>query len=96
MIARPLGSMPEIVRHGRTGYLVDDVVGAVDAVRRVASLSRRDCRDDVEARFTAGRMVADYATLFSRIAGGGPSAISRSSRSGTSTTANRTAASLAP
>ncbi|MHA6624265.1 glycosyltransferase family 4 protein [Pseudonocardia sichuanensis] len=96
VIARPLGSMPEIVRHGRTGFLVDDADGAVDAVGRVSSLSRGDCRDDVEARFTAGRMVADYATLFSRIAGGGPSAISRSSRSGTSTTANRTAASLAP
>jgi len=96
VIARPLGSMPEIVRHGRTGFLVDDVPGAVDAVGRVGALSRRDCRDDVEARFTARRMVADYAALFSRIAGGGPSAISRSSSRGTSTTANRTAASLAP
>lgn len=96
VVARPLGSMPEIVRHGRTGFLVDDFAGAVDAVGRVGSLSRRDCRDDVEARFTAERMVADYAGLFSRIAGGGPSAISRSRRSGTSTMANRTDASLAP
>ncbi len=79
VIARPLGSMPEIVRHGRTGFLVEDVAGAVDAVGRIGSLSRRDCRDDVEARFTAERMVADYARLFSRIAAGG-----------TSTTANRT------
>jgi glycosyltransferase involved in cell wall biosynthesis len=94
VIARPLGSMPEIVRHGRTGFLVEDVAGAVDAVGRIGSLSRRDCRDDVEARFTADRMVADYARLFSRIVAGGLSA-ARSSRSGSSTTANRTEASLA-
>jgi glycosyltransferase involved in cell wall biosynthesis len=95
VIAHPLGAMPEIIRHGRTGFLVDDVAGAVDAVGRIGSLSRQDCRDDVEARFTAERMVQDYARLFSRVAGG-PSAASRSSRSGTSTTANRTEASLAP
>jgi glycosyltransferase involved in cell wall biosynthesis len=96
VIARPLGSMPEIVRHGRTGFLVDDVAGAVDAVGRVGSLSRRHCRDDVEARFTRERMVADYAELFSRVVAGGPSAVSRSSSRGTSTAANRTDASLAP
>jgi hypothetical protein len=41
----------------------------------VDALSRQDCRVDVEERFTATRMVADYAELFSRIASGGPSAI---------------------
>ena len=96
VIAHPLGSMPEIIRHGRTGFLVDNVAGAVEAVGRVGSLSRRHCRDDVEERFTAARMVADYAELFGRIASGGPSAVSRSTRNGTSTTANRTEASLAP
>ena len=96
MIAYPLGSMPEIIRPGRTGFLVDDVAGAVEAVGRVDSLSRRHCRDDVEERFTAARMVADYAELFARIASGGPSAVSRSTSSGTSTKANRTDASLAP
>ncbi len=96
VIAFRLGSMPELIRHGTTGFLVDDVAGAVDAVSRVDSLRRRDCRDDVEVRFTADRMVADYAELFARIVAGGPPASSRSSRSGTSTKANRTDASLTP
>ena len=95
VIAHPLGSMPEIVRSGRTGFLVDDVDAAVEAVGRVGTLSRRQCRDDVEDRFTAARMVADYAELFAAVAGG-PSAVSRSTRSGMSTKANRTDASLAP
>ncbi len=96
VIAHPLGSMPEIVRHGRTGFLVDDVAGAVAAVGGIASISRRHCRDDVEERFTAARMVADYAELFSRVASGGPSASSRSISAGSATNANRTDASLAP
>jgi glycosyltransferase involved in cell wall biosynthesis len=96
VIAYPLGSMPEIIRPGRTGFLVDDLAGAVEAVGRIATLSRRHCRDDVEQRFTAARMVADYAELFAAVAAGGPSAVRRSTSSGTSTRANRTDASLAP
>jgi glycosyltransferase involved in cell wall biosynthesis len=99
VIARPLGSMPEIVRDGRTGFLVDDVASAVEAVGRVPVLRRGDCRDDVEARFTAARMVADYAALFTRVAAGAPVTVQpvrRSSSAGRSTVANRTDASLAP
>lgn len=96
VVAFRLGSMPEIVRNGSTGFLVDDVSQAAAAVAEVGSLSRRVCRDDVEARFSADRMVADYAELFSRIAAGAPSVVSRSRSSGTSTNANRTAASLTP
>jgi glycosyltransferase involved in cell wall biosynthesis len=96
VIAYPLGSMPEIIQPGRTGFLVDDVASAVAAVGEVAALSRRHCRDDVEERFTAPRMVADYAELFARVASGGPSAVNRSMSSGSATSANRTDASLAP
>jgi glycosyltransferase involved in cell wall biosynthesis len=96
VIAHPLGSMPEILRPGRTGFLVDDVAAAVAAVGVVGSLSRRDCREDVEQRFTAARMVADYAELFARVASGGPSTSNRSTSGARSTNANRTDASLAP
>lgn len=96
VIAFALGSMPEIIRHGRTGFLVHDVTGAAEAVGNLTSLRRSDCRADVETRFTAARMVADYADLFSRVASGGPSASSRSSSPGTSTNANRTEESLTP
>jgi glycosyltransferase involved in cell wall biosynthesis len=96
VIAYPLGSLPEIIRPGRTGFLVENIAEAVQAVARIGTLTRRHCRDDVEERFTAARMVADYAELFARIAAGGPSAVSRSTRSGRSTKANRTAESLTP
>ncbi len=96
VIAYPLGSMPEIIRPGRTGFLVEDVAGAVEAVAHVGALTRQHCRDDVEERFTAERMVADYAELFALIAAGGPSTVSRSTSRGRSTKANRTAESLTP
>lgn len=70
VIAFRLGSMPELIRPGLTGFLVDDLSEAVDAVGHAGSLRRRDCRDDVEARFAAERMVADYADLFGRIVSG--------------------------
>jgi glycosyltransferase involved in cell wall biosynthesis len=84
VIANNLGSMPELIRDGRTGHLVDTIDQAVEAVRNVGRLDRRDCRADVEKRFTADRMVDDYERLFAAIAGEG-SAASRLSSPGRST-----------
>ncbi|MEV6135238.1 glycosyltransferase family 4 protein [Nocardia sp. NPDC051990] len=67
VIATPLGSMPEIIRHGRTGFLVADVAGAVAAVSDIERIDRSACRDDVFERFTADRMIDAYLALFARI-----------------------------
>lgn len=69
VIATPRGSLPELLVHGRTGFLVRDVDEAVRAVGHVADLDRADCRHDAERRFDSARMVDDYERLFSRIAG---------------------------
>lgn len=75
VVAFRRGSMPEIVRDGLTGFVVDDVDAAVGAVRGLARLDRRACRGDVERRFSADRMVADYERLFAEVSGAvlGPS-----------------------
>ena len=87
--------MPELVATGARGS--SSTTSTLRSGGRAGRhLSRQHCRADVEHRFTAARMVEDYAELFSRIASGGPSAVSRSTSSGTSTKANRTDASLAP
>ncbi len=69
VIAYRLGSMPELIRDGETGFLIDDLAAAEAAVDRLGTLNRRACRDDVEQRFSAERMVADYADLFAAVAG---------------------------
>jgi glycosyltransferase involved in cell wall biosynthesis len=67
VIARPRGSMPEIVRPGVTGFLVDDTNSAVEAVHAVGHLDRAQCRADALARFSSDRMVDDYERLFASI-----------------------------
>jgi glycosyltransferase involved in cell wall biosynthesis len=69
VIATALGSMPELIRDGETGLLVDDLDLAEAAVHQVAGLNRRACRDDVEQRFSAERMVADYVAVFATVTG---------------------------
>lgn len=67
VIATPLGSMPELVRHGATGLLVSTVADAVAAVASVSSLDRRACRHDAEGRFGADRCVDAYLALFDSV-----------------------------
>lgn len=69
IIATPLGSMPEILRHGSTGYLVSDVAGAVSAVSQVGHLDREVCRKEATDRFSAERMIEDYLAVFERVLG---------------------------
>ncbi len=44
VIAYRRGSVPEVIDDGVTGFVVDDMDGAVDAVNRVAGLCREQCR----------------------------------------------------
>jgi glycosyltransferase involved in cell wall biosynthesis len=67
VIAFPLGSMPEVVDDGVTGYLVPDVAAAALAVERAVRLDRKVIRQTAERRFGATRMVDDYLTLYRRL-----------------------------
>jgi glycosyltransferase involved in cell wall biosynthesis len=64
-------SVPEVVEDGRTGFVVDDVDGMVDAIGRIAEIDRRACRAAAEERFTTARMVDDveamYGTVLDRV-----------------------------
>ena len=94
VVAFRRGSMPELVVHGVTGFLVDSVADAVRAVG--APMERSACRTHVEQHFTAQRMVARYSSLLERVVHGGQAPVSRARSAGTSTTAKRTESSLAP
>ncbi|GBD28971.1 Glycogen synthase [bacterium HR32] len=61
------GSVPEVVAHGRTGFVVDGVDGAVEAVGRIRSLSREACRAWVAERFHARRMAQAHARVYERV-----------------------------
>ena len=67
VIAFARGSMPEIIRHGETGYIVEDIEHAVNAVAAVKSIDRSACRADVEQRFSHTRMARDYVDVYRKI-----------------------------
>ena len=67
VIAFPRGSMPEIVRHGEGGYLVESVEEAVTAVERAAGIDRAGVRASVETRFDVDRMVDEYLAVYHRV-----------------------------
>jgi len=70
VIAFDRGSMPEIIRDGETGYIVEDIEGAINAVAAVRTIDRSICRADVEKRFTSTRMARDYVRVYQKILNG--------------------------
>jgi glycosyltransferase involved in cell wall biosynthesis len=67
VVAYPLGSMPEVIDEGVSGFLVSDVDAAVAAVDRAAALERSAVRRTAERRFSAARMVDEYLALYQRL-----------------------------
>ncbi|HEV8536951.1 MAG TPA: glycosyltransferase family 4 protein [Candidatus Limnocylindria bacterium] len=70
VIARRRGSVPEVVDDGVTGFVVDDVAGALEAVRRAAALDRKAVRARAAQRFSRDRMVDDYLRVYERVLAG--------------------------
>ena len=67
VVARRRGAMPEIVRDGVNGFLVDSVEDAAAAVHAAKTLDRAQVRRSVERRFGVERMVDDYLSLYERV-----------------------------
>ena len=68
VIAFRQGSVPEVIEHGRTGFIVDDVAGAVAAIADLDRIDRTAVRRRFEERWTARRMAEDYLALYRRLA----------------------------
>jgi glycosyltransferase involved in cell wall biosynthesis len=58
------GALPEIVRDGLEGFLIQDVDKACRAVRNIMMIDRRQCRNRVEQMFSASVVVPRYETLY--------------------------------
>jgi glycosyltransferase involved in cell wall biosynthesis len=58
------GAAPEVVDHGRTGFLCEDDGSMIDALGRLGELDRRDCRLSVEGYFSTNRMVTEHIELY--------------------------------
>ncbi|MGB7408022.1 MAG: glycosyltransferase family 4 protein [Pontixanthobacter sp.] len=69
VIANARGSMPELVEHGVTGFLVHNHQEAIEAIARSTELDRAAIRLHVAERFGVARMADAYIALYRRIIG---------------------------
>ncbi len=70
VIAFNRGSMPELIEHEKTGFLVTTVDEAVAVVDSLSGIDRAYCRDRAVSRFGSDKMVDDYWGLYGKILGG--------------------------
>jgi glycosyltransferase involved in cell wall biosynthesis len=67
VLARPCGSVPEIVRPGLTGFIESSIDDLVAATKKIEQLSRGACRNEFETRFTVETMVNRYEEVYHRV-----------------------------
>lgn len=67
VIAFRNGSVPEVIDEGVTGFIVDDIEEAVEAVHKIPTLDRHACRAVFKQRFSARRMCDDYVNVYQRL-----------------------------
>ncbi len=60
VIAWRSGPVPEVIDEGRTGFMVESVEEAVEAVARIAEINRETCREVFENRFEAAGMARNW------------------------------------
>jgi glycosyltransferase involved in cell wall biosynthesis len=70
VVAFRSGSAPEIVDDGRTGFVCETLEELIDRIPHVGDLDRSECRQVLEERFSAERMVRDHLRLFERLLSG--------------------------
>ncbi|MGD2111482.1 MAG: glycosyltransferase family 4 protein [Phycisphaerae bacterium] len=71
LIATRFGALPEIIREGETGFVVDSIEQASAATTKLAELSPAACRANVESRFSDKAMAKGYEAVYDFVVRGG-------------------------
>jgi glycosyltransferase involved in cell wall biosynthesis len=67
VIAWNNGSVPEVIEHGRTGFIIESIADGIEAVHSIDALSREECRRVFEKRFDVTRMTRNYVDVYTRL-----------------------------
>jgi len=67
VIAYRHGSVPEVLKDERTGFLVDNCEEAVWAARQISKIDRHACRAYFEKHYAVSRMANDYLNVYERL-----------------------------
>jgi glycosyltransferase involved in cell wall biosynthesis len=67
VVAYGVGSVPELLEDGVTGFMVDNQRAAIDAARNIGQIDRRRCREAFEERFTSRKMAERYLAVYREV-----------------------------
>jgi glycosyltransferase involved in cell wall biosynthesis len=77
VIGMKLGSAPEVIAHGKTGFLCDTVDDCIAALNQIETIDRADCRQHVIDKFSVQKMTDGYEAVYRQILGKRLSVIDR-------------------
>lgn len=69
VIAFNRGSVPEVIRDGKTGFIVNNSAEMILAIEKLPSIRRKDCREHVVKNFSTNKMVSEYESVLTKIVG---------------------------
>jgi len=67
VIAMRRGSVPEVIEHGRTGFIVDSAEEMIEAYARIDEIDPAECRRAVEERFGSEAFVAAHESAYAQL-----------------------------
>jgi glycosyltransferase involved in cell wall biosynthesis len=67
VIAFDRGSVREVIRHGKTGFIVKNETEMKQAIKNIHRIRREDCRAWVEQHFSPETMAKQYETIYKKI-----------------------------
>ncbi|KKR10840.1 MAG: Glycosyl transferase group 1 [Candidatus Woesebacteria bacterium GW2011_GWA1_39_21] len=70
VVGMELGSVPEVIDNGKTGFVVKNLKEAENAMKNIGLISRENCRKRVEENFTLEKMISEYEKVYLKIVKG--------------------------
>ncbi len=67
VLAYNKGSMPELIEEGINGFIVENSEQAIEKIKQIESIQRKNCRNTVETKFTKEQMVNNYLQVYEKI-----------------------------
>lgn len=67
IITTNMGAMPEIIEHGKTGFLCNNIDELSQAINSIKTIDNKNCRIDAETRFDRNMMTKEYIKLYEQV-----------------------------
>jgi glycosyltransferase involved in cell wall biosynthesis len=64
VVALKRGSVPEIIVHGRTGFIASNTQEMAEYLKQIPSINRSACREHIEKNFSIKTMTAAYLDVY--------------------------------